>query len=394
MKIGILGGGVAGLSTAIALKQQGFEVEVFERRKSTTQIGAGIVCWPNASFVLEQLGLLDEIESVAGIPTQMIRYSSEGDQLGSLDINELNQLMAYKSYSILRKDLMEVLTSSALKSGVTIRYNHKVRSIKTGANQKANVIFDNGQQIRPDLIIGADGRMQSIARQYVNQDNKPVFQNFVNWIGVFESQEALFPSLSIKDYWGVGSRFGVVPVSATKAYWAGGLACDSIGEKNPETYSDELLSLFHQWPEPITKIINGTPQHQINKIYVHDHHPIKAWHKNNVIVIGDAAHSPLPTSGQGACQALEDSYQLAKIFREYKLLQNTDKVPQFFEHFTELRMSKTTGITLAGRQLANSIFNTDPEFCIQRNLASKKVDYRATILGMAKGWSDALPLNV
>ena len=66
MTICILGGGIGGLSTAIALKQAGFEVDVYERHSKPSEIGAGIVCWPNASFVLEQLGVLDKIAKVAG----------------------------------------------------------------------------------------------------------------------------------------------------------------------------------------------------------------------------------------------------------------------------------------------------------------------------------------
>ncbi|MBI3187722.1 MAG: FAD-dependent monooxygenase [Gammaproteobacteria bacterium] len=68
MKIAILGGGVAGVSSAIALKQKGFDVSIYERHESASNIGAGIVVWPNAAYVLEQLGVLNEIEAVSGHP--------------------------------------------------------------------------------------------------------------------------------------------------------------------------------------------------------------------------------------------------------------------------------------------------------------------------------------
>lgn len=67
MKIGILGGGIGGLCTAIALKQEGFDADVYERHGRPTEIGAGIVCWPNASFVLEQLGVLNKVANVSGL---------------------------------------------------------------------------------------------------------------------------------------------------------------------------------------------------------------------------------------------------------------------------------------------------------------------------------------
>ena len=90
MKIAILGGGVAGVSSAIALTQKGFEVTVYERTEaaatmSAVTMGAGIVVWPNAAFVLDQLGVLDEIKSASGYPSSMRRVSSTGASLGQLD---------------------------------------------------------------------------------------------------------------------------------------------------------------------------------------------------------------------------------------------------------------------------------------------------------------------
>ncbi|MGY8872750.1 MAG: FAD-dependent monooxygenase [Pseudomonadales bacterium] len=387
MEIAILGGGIGGLSTAIALKQAGFDVDVYERHSCPTEIGAGIVCWPNASFVLEQLGVLDKVAGVSGALSYMNRFSSSGEPIGSLDINELSRFMNYPSYSIIRKDLMDILTQRALDLSINVHYLHNV-TVLLNDDGKACVQFSNGTRIAPDIIIGADGRMNSIARKYVNDDNTPIYQGFINWIGVFESEADIFTELSVSDYWGVGERFGIVPVSKTKAYWAGGVASKSIDRVNPDVYKSELNTLFKSWPTIIAKVIDGTPLASINKIYVHDHDPIKQWHKSNVVLLGDAAHSPLPTSGQGACQALEDAWHLAKCIKE-----NRDDIPKAFTLFTELRLPKTSGITMGGRQLASSIFNENAEFCQQRNLASKNTDYKAAVVGMAKGWASGLPIS-
>ena len=109
MNISILGGGIGGLSTAIALTQAGFDVSVYERHSRPSEIGAGIVCWPNASFVLEQLGVLDNVAQVSGALNSMNRFSDTGEAIGSLNIHELNRLMKHPSYSILRKDLIKIL---------------------------------------------------------------------------------------------------------------------------------------------------------------------------------------------------------------------------------------------------------------------------------------------
>lgn len=388
MGVAILGGGIAGLSSAIALQQKGFEVAIYERHSKISEIGAGIVCWPNASFVLEQLGVLEAVRQRSGAINAMRRFSSKGESLGALDIGALNALMGYPSLSIVRHDLMLILLQRVSELGISIHYDHKVESIQTNDQGLAEVVFSHGARLNADIVIGADGRMNSIARHYVQQDNQPVFQKLINWIGVFESETALFDGTSVADYWGVGERFGIVPVSTHKAYWAGGARAAEIGERQPEQYQAELMAIFADWPAPIAQIIQDTPASRINKIYLHDHDPIQRWYKNNLILLGDAAHSPLPTSGQGACQALEDAWHLAECLAE-----NSSPLATVFQQFTQKRQDKTSGITYGGRHLANSIFNSDFDACQQRNLASKNTDYQAQVIGMAKGWSSGLPLT-
>ncbi|MCW8875548.1 MAG: FAD-dependent monooxygenase [Kangiellaceae bacterium] len=386
MKAAILGAGICGLSVAILLKLKGIEVEILEKEKCRTDIGAGIVCWPNACFVLQELGVLEQVKQKSGQPQKMQRFSDLGESLGSLDIQKLNALLGYQSYSILRKDLMQILESRAIKLGISIRYDNRVTNLETTCGQ-AKVRLQNGDVVSADLIIGADGRMRSLARAYVNQNNKPVYQQFINWVGVTESEQEIFDETAVQDFWGVGERFGIVPVSPKKAYWAGAIRATEIGSKDPKKYKKELFSLFQDWPQPISSVIAQCPESDINKIYVHDHNPLKSWHKNNVLVLGDAAHAPLPTSGQGACQALEDAWHLADILKD-----NKTNLELACKNFTSRRLAKTSGIIWGGRQLARSIFSQDPEFCRQRNINSIETDYDQVVTSMAKGWASGLPI--
>jgi FAD-dependent urate hydroxylase len=121
---------------------------------------------------------------------------------------------------------------------------------------------------------------------------------------------------------------------------------------------------------------------------VHDHDPVDTWHRGNVLMIGDAAHAPLPTSGQGACQALEDAWHLSKLFEK-----GLSDIERLFATFTAQRKGKTAGITLAARQFASSLFNTDEAYCRQRNDNSKATDFLSAVHGMAKGWSSGLPIG-
>jgi len=369
------------------LKQRGFDVDLYERDPAIRNIGAGIVCWPNASFVLDKLGLLEEVERVSGQPASMDRVSHLGESLGSLDIQHINQIMGYPSYAVLRRDLMDILVSRVQALGIDIHHGHELTGFETVESGKVLARFGNGKKILSEILVGADGRMNSVARRFVCSDNKPVFQGFINWIGVFESSEKIFKKLSIMDFWGVGERFGIVPVNATTAYWAGGVAANEINAREPEQYKAELSSLFEEWPDPVARIIRDTPSVAINKIYVHDHSPVDTWHKDNVLMIGDAAHAPLPTSGQGACQALEDAWHLANL-----LEQDQSNIAELFTRFVKLRHTKTTGVIMSGRQLASSLFHVDPDYCKQRNENSKHTNFANLAAAMARGWMGGLPL--
>jgi 2-polyprenyl-6-methoxyphenol hydroxylase-like FAD-dependent oxidoreductase len=380
MKIAILGGGVAGVASAIAFRLKGFDVTVYERRDADTNIGAGIVVWPNAAFVLAQFGILDDIAAVSGRPRTMRRLSRHGEDLGALDIGLIDGRMGYPSLSILRSDFQRILLARLQSLGVDVQYGHKVVRI----DADTVVHFDNGTTLTADLVVGADGRMASCARRYVTGDDTPVYQGFINWIGVCEGA---FDVDAISDYWGTGERFGIVPVARDKAYWAGGAAQATIGARDPDNYRDELQRIFADWPEPVRRVIAGTPAARINKIYVHDHDPASTWHRHNLVMIGDAAHAALPTSGQGACQALEDAWHLARCVEAHP-----GDVGRALEAFTALRFQKTAGITMAGRALAASLFNRDEAFCRERDRASRHADFTALARAMADGWSRHLPL--
>lgn len=380
----IIGAGIAGLSTAIALKQKGFDVTVYERHPSAQTIGAGIVLWSNASYVLNELNLLEAVKKVSSKPKNMERFSDNGEALGSLNIEIINKEIGFESYAILRKDFQQILMDALTKLDVKIHYNHKVVDIMT-IDEKAHVVFENSKRMTADIIIGADGRMNSQSRQYILGENRPKYQSFINWVGVYSSKEKLFDSMDILDYWGVGERFGIVPIDAHSCYWTGGIFSEEIHTKEPLQYKEELMTHFKKYPSVVSKVIEESVLEDINKIYLYDHEPVDVWHKHNVMMLGDAAHAALPTSGQGSAQALEDAWHFANILSKHGF--HNELV---FKEFREKRYKKTTSVIHSGRALASSIFNTNEAYCYQRNVKSKKSDFMMVAKGMAMGWRDEL----
>ncbi|VWD56277.1 monooxygenase [Burkholderia lata] len=395
MDIAILGAGVAGMSTALALAGQGHRIRLYERRPSETTMGAGVVLWPNAGFVLEQLGLLPDIVAVSGHLRAMRCMDRHGTPFKRVDIGELDRQMGFPTRSILRRDLQAVLARHVAARDIEVCFGHCATAIDAGADGRAIVRFDNGVAITPDLVIGADGRMNSVARRHVVGDATPVYQGFVNWIGVAQSDVPLVDDVSIFDYWGQRERFGIVAVDRHRMYWAAARAEAEFDDNDsnsdaaaPNDPGPLLERLFDGWPAPIADVMRSTPPGTIARIRVHDLDPVDVWHRGNVLLIGDAAHAPLPTSGQGACQALEDAWHLARCLDEHGNGNgNVHDLDAALVAFTLRRTRKTAAITLRARDFAHRLFGNDT------HEAARQADPTAEIEALASAWGAGLPIT-
>lgn len=388
MEIGILGAGIAGLSVALALRKRGYNPKVYERRTIPATMGAGVTLWPNASFVLDELGLLQDIEAIGGRPLTIRRQDAAGNALGGLDIDLLGRTMGYPTYTVLRRHLQEVLLNHAARAGISVAFGCRAVAIDLDTHGRAVAHFEHGASIRPDLLIGADGRMGSVTRTFVAGDNTPIYQGFVNWIGVAQGPHPLVDDMSIQDVWGVGERFGCVPIRPELVYWAAAQA-RPLNEAMPTTNRHkEVESLFAQWPEPVSDIIRATPENAIRLIAVHDLEPLQTWSRANVLLVGDAAHAPLPTSGQGACQALEDAWHLARCLEGA-----SGGLEEIFRAFAKIRAPKTARLAEQGRIFARGLFATDPEICRIRNERAKASDPVRDVQVLASAWRQGLPMT-
>lgn len=388
MEIGILGGGIAGLSVALALRKQGYTPRVYERRAVPATMGAGVTLWPNASFVLEELGLRQDIEAIGGRPLTMRRQDAAGNALGGLDIGLLDRTMGYPTYTVLRRHLQQVLLDHAAQAGIPVEFGRRAVAIELDTHGRAVAHFEHGASISPNLLIGADGRMGSVARKFVAGDNTPIYQGFVNWIGVAQGPHALVDDISILDFWGTGERFGCVAIRPDLLYWAAAKTRPlNEATSTVDMKKREVEDLFAQWPEPVSHIIRATPENAIRLIAVHDLEPLHTWSRANVLLVGDSAHAPLPTSGQGACQALEDAWHLARCMDGAR-----GGLEEVFQTFAKIRAPKTARLAEQGRVFARGLFATDPESCRIRNERAKASDPVRDVQVLAAGWGQGLPM--
>ncbi|QPB82100.1 NAD(P)-binding protein [Pseudoalteromonas rubra] len=339
-RIAIIGAGVAGMALALLASKQGHEVQVYERAAAHRVMGAGVTLWPNAMFVLEQMGLASDIIRAGGTPEFVCQYDRSGNRQNALDIDELNRLSGHATVTILRRDLIHVLGDALSAQGVSIAF----------ATTVTEQDIDKLRQTY-DLVVGADGRMHSVAREALfTSPVSPCYQGFINVIGISQLEPGTLPN-SIGDFRYPGERFGIVPVKPQTCYWAGAWRTPLDKSCSQRDWLCELKQRFGGWTEAVQSVLRHAEPGSVRAIFVHDLDPLPYWHKGNVVVIGDAAHAALPTSGQGACQALEDAWLLSC------LMSQQHDLSVVLGRFYQLRIEKVTMAQNAGRQLAQQLFS-------------------------------------
>lgn len=343
MKIGIVGGGIGGLSAAICLSAIGIEVEVFERASEIRESGAGVSLWPNATRVLAQMGLLQ-------------KCLEKGTPLSSLELKNLqgkillHTRIDHEETPVLcmrRPDLLAILHAEV--SAKSIFLNHNCKKI-TNAGAKVAIEFE-GQEARVfDAVVGADGS-RSLVRAYVTGlTQMPVYRGYAIWRGVTKFDLGAHSSNMTQETWGTGRRFGILPIGGKALCW---YATDTRPEEHDDSsknHKSELLRLFSGWPDPILEIIRTTPSHDILKNGAADLGLRGPWFNHNGAVIGDASHPLTPNVGQGCCLALEDSWALSRSLHRTR---EPNRIERAFELFGRARRKRVPSIVRTTRWIGS-----------------------------------------
>jgi len=310
--IGIVGGGIGGVATAVALNQVGIEAAVYERAPQIREAGAGMMLWPNATRVLRGWGLLDYLLERCGSSTHFLVRSSKGSilmniALGSFDVPAI---------TVRRSDLLAALLSALPPN--RIRLGQKLNRLKQSRN-KVKISFASGANAEHDVVIGADGLRSSVRSELFGQID-PIYRGYTVWRGVARYDgTALFAGAN-SETWGAGKRFGILNVGPQTFVWYAAVNVPPDHVDRPEGRKYELLEAFKGWHEPIIDLIAATPDTEIMKNGAYDLVPLRRWGVGRVTLLGDAAHPCTPNLGQGGGMALEDAAVLAKsLARENQL---------------------------------------------------------------------------
>jgi len=332
-KILIVGGGIAGLTTALALERIHLDYYLLEAVPEVKALGAGITLAGNAMKVLEQLGVATAVQQQGEVLTSMIIQDNHGKEISVLDTEKLNREYGMYNVAIHRGALHEVLLHQVDPAKIiTGKKAIQYKEDKEGVT----LFFDDGSTLEGTAVIMADGIHSAIRKQLI-PDSQPRYSGYTCWRGVTANQW----SLQGKAYetWGPAGRFGYVSIGQNLIYW---FACKNASYKDERMKNitiDELADNFKDYRQPIRSMILQTAQEHLIWSDIIDLKPTSRYAFNNLVLIGDAAHATTPNLGQGACMAIEDAWILAD-----EIQRHPDSLSSAFKAFEVRRVDRVNFI--------------------------------------------------
>jgi 2-polyprenyl-6-methoxyphenol hydroxylase-like FAD-dependent oxidoreductase len=357
-KFAIVGGGIGGLTTAIALQRKGFDVTVYESAPVLKPLGAGLALAGNAVKALMEIGIGDEVLRAGKVMKTVCIKDDRGNTLVETDSEKLStRFGTINNFTIHRADLHRILAGQ-LKPG-TLLLNKSCADIKQSTSG-VTLLFNDNTQAQADYLIACDG-IHSVVRKKLLPESLPRYAGYTCWRAVIDDIPENVNMDETTETWGQGSRFGIAPLTGNRIYW---FACLNAKANDPEMRSfgiPELLTHFSSYHSPVSSILKKTKKEQLIWGDIIDLKPLKKFAFGNIVLLGDAAHATTPNMGQGACMAIEDAAVLSNCLEEYVTIEEA------FSKFEAKRIPRTTKIITTSRTLGEIAQWKNPLLTTLRN---------------------------
>ncbi|MEF3113616.1 FAD-dependent oxidoreductase [Streptomyces chrestomyceticus] len=316
-RILVVGGGIAGTATALALHKAEFDVVVHEAHPDSAEdIGAFLTLASNGMRALAQLGAADAVTSV-GFPLRSLRLLDDrGSEVAHAPMGEADD--ALLRYRCLRRgELNAALQAEAVRRGVPIVHGARLVSFENGPH-RVSARFADGSDATGDLLIGADG-VHSTLRRSIAPGVEPVSAGQRVFYGYTRSAPVADETGHITMVRGSNASFGYAVSPDRETYWFARVATETLPAEEPVSgpsrRREQLVALLRADATPAADIVAASTD-GIMATNATEIPPGIPWHSGRTLIIGDAAHAASPATGQGASMALEDAVVLAKSLRD------------------------------------------------------------------------------
>lgn len=353
LKVIVVGAGMGGLTTALALRQAGYSVEVYDRVPQLRPAGAGVSLWSNGVKVLNRLGLGPKLAAIGGQMQRVSYRTSDGRVLSDFSLDPLIERVGERPYPVARTDLQQLLLDAVGVEHVTLEANcvHVDQD-----SESATAVFEDGRRATGDLVVAADGTHSVLRSVVLGRPATRRYAGYVNWNGLVAQDAALGPATSWVIYVGQHQRASLMPVGGERFYFFFDVPLAAGLPANPGDTAEELARHFAGWAEPVQRLIQHLDPRTTNRIEIHDLEPLERLVSGRVALLGDAAHTTTPDLGQGGCQAMEDAWVLATT-----LLTTNIGVEDALRRYEAARLPRTTEIVQRARARADMTHGIDPQ---------------------------------
>jgi 2-polyprenyl-6-methoxyphenol hydroxylase-like FAD-dependent oxidoreductase len=353
----VIGAGISGLATAVALQRRNHEVTVIEERTETSS-GAGISIWPNALAALDEIGVGNAVREAGGRVTAGALRWRNGTFLRHPTPERLVKALGEPLVVIRRSALTKVL-ADALADGTVHTGLSAVELVAT--TDGVRLALSDSTMREAAAVIGADGARSIVAR-HLNGALAHRYAGYTAWRGV--ASHAIDPDIA-GEVLGPGVEFGHVPLGADRTYWFATERAPA-GRVAPEGELAYLRARFASWADPIPAVLAATDPDDVLRNDLYDRDQARQWSRGPIVIVGDAAHPMRPHLGQGGCQGLEDAAVLARF------VDADDNLAAAFARFAAFRLPRVRPLVRESK-LIGQMVNMRPGFL--SGLAS-----RATVL--------------
>ena len=357
MRVLVVGGGIAGLATAIALEQAGLDPLVLEQAPELTEIGSGIGIQPNGIRVLKSLGAADHVlKTGVRIDSSELRRMDSGQTIfGETYTARAERYGGVYLVNMHRADLLESLSMRVQPERIRVSSRLVAFEERSGG---VVAQLENGEEVFGDVLVGADG-LRSTVRTILFGEQAARFTGVAAWRGTIPAADMPpgFEPHSFVAWLGPHRHAMTFPIRADLHTFNGFVPTAEIlrEEWGPSGDLEDLRRSFAGATPGVLELIDRVTSALITPLYFRD--PLPVWGTERVVLLGDAAHPALPSSAQGAGQALEDSVTLAACLRRAG---GPVGVPAALAEFAARRQPRTSAMLTFGRVNLGMFNEPDP----------------------------------